>query len=149
MGEVKKEKSLQRLSISQRITNQSKKAIKFLRRFRGLWLRVFDFIVIVAAYIIAQILAENTIPYLAITNSMLWESIIVAVLVYMLMFKVLRLYKNITRFENRKLISCICNCLLCSLLNNGCIININSSSYSWYKSTYDCIFNNNVRYYWI
>ena len=51
------EKSLRVLSISQKITNQLRKAIKVLRRFRGLWLRVFDFIVIVVAYIIAQILA--------------------------------------------------------------------------------------------
>lgn len=80
-------KSLQVLSISQKITNQSKKTIKFLRRFRGLWLRVFDFIVIVVAYIIAQILAENTIPYLAITNLMIWESIIVAAILYMSMFR--------------------------------------------------------------
>ena len=80
-------KFLQVLRIRQKINDQFRKLFEFSKKFRSLWLRLFDFIVISGAYIIAQILAEDTIPYLALTSSMVWKSIIVATILYMSMFR--------------------------------------------------------------
>lgn len=74
--------------------------LKLLKKYRNVVLRIFDIIVIAAAYYIAEIITNEDINFSLELNIKIIRTILVAILIYASMLNITKTYKNITRYEN-------------------------------------------------
>lgn len=74
--------------------------MRMLKKHRNVILKVMDVIIITIAYIIAHILISNSFIITQAQNKIIINTIILAVVLYMLILHMFKTYKNITRYEN-------------------------------------------------
>ena len=74
--------------------------MKIIRKHRNIILRVFDIIVIIASYYIAEMLINNQFRITSELNQTIFNTIILAIILYSGLLHIFKTYKNITRYEN-------------------------------------------------
>ena len=89
--------SSQAIDIIKKIIEKIKKVLK---KYRNIFLMFLDIIVISMAYFVSEILVNRVIPFQAVTNSIILTTIVVSSVVYLAIFSIFKLYRNITRYEN-------------------------------------------------
>lgn len=106
--------------------------MKYLRKHRNIILRILDILVIIIAYIIAEVLIDNNLFIQNELNPTFIFSVILALIIYITLFHVFKTYKNITRYENGNdylvyVLSCLISYIIMISLNLITDINIVNS----------------------
>lgn len=96
--------------------------IKFIRKHRNIYLRIFDVIIIAISYYLAEIIIGNKIILTPDMNRKVLNSIVLAVIVYGGFLQVFKTYKNITRYENGNdyliyVLACLISCTVMVFFN--------------------------------
>ena len=100
--------------------------IKFIQKHRNVYLRIFDVIIIVASYYLAEVIIGDRLLLTPEMNRKVINSIILAVIVYEAILHIFKTYKNITRYENGNdyliyVLACLISCTIMVFFN---ILNI-------------------------
>ena len=74
--------------------------MKTIKKYRNIFLRIFDIIIIAISYYIAEILINEHFGLTSELNRTIINTIILAVIIYAGMLNIFKTYKNITRYEN-------------------------------------------------
>ena len=95
---------------------------KFIQKHRNIYLRIFDIIIIVISYYIAEIIIKDRLILTPEMNRNVLTSVILAVIVYSGILQIFKTYKNITRYENGSdyliyVLACLISCAIMIFLN--------------------------------
>ena len=74
--------------------------MKFIKKYRNIFLRILDICVIIVAYFIAEMIINNSLNIQEQLTSEMLNTIILSVIVYSGILHLFKTYKNITRYEN-------------------------------------------------
>lgn len=97
--------------------NKGEITLKTIKKYRNILLRLFDVFIITIAYIVANIIV---IEPLEVNQNIIYNTIILAIIIYSSMLHIFRTYKNITRYENGKdYLIYIFACLLSYIIVTG------------------------------
>lgn len=96
--------------------------MKFLKKHRNMYLRLMDIVIIAIGYYIAEVIIGNHLVLSKEINIALFNTIIIAVIIYGGILQVFRTYKNITRYETGNdyliyVLACLISCTLMIFLN--------------------------------
>lgn len=96
--------------------------VKFAQKHRNIVLRIFDIVIIIASYYIAQIIIGNKLIFIPEIRRRVLTSICLAILVYGGFLQIFKTYKNITRYENGNdyliyVLACIISCTVMIFFN--------------------------------
>lgn len=72
---------------------------KLLKKYRNVILILLDVFTVSVAYFIAEILMNKVAPRIALSDTIMLETVFFASIVYVMTFALFKLYKNITRYE--------------------------------------------------
>ena len=74
--------------------------MKIIKKYRNVFLRIIDICVIIVAYFIAEIIINNNFNIKDELTATMYNTIILAIIIYSGALHLFRTYKNITRYEN-------------------------------------------------
>lgn len=74
--------------------------MKLLKKHRNIILRVFDLIIIIFSYYIAEIIVNENVSITGELSITVFNTVILAAIIYMSLLHVFKTYQNITRYEN-------------------------------------------------
>mgnify|MGYP005763375111 CR=1 FL=1 len=74
--------------------------MKVIKKYRNVLLRILDICVIFVAYFIAEMIINNNLNIQSELTPIMFNTIILAIIVYSTILHLFRTYKNITRYEN-------------------------------------------------
>jgi len=74
--------------------------VKLLRKHRNIILRIFDLIIIIFSYYIAEIIVNEHIKITGELSITIFNTVVLAAIIYMSLLHIFKTYKNITRYEN-------------------------------------------------
>ena len=96
--------------------------IKFIQKHRNIYLRIFDIIIIVVSYYLAQVIIGDKLLLTPEMNRRVLNSIVLAIVVYGGILQIFKTYKNITRYENGNdylvyVLACLISCTVMVFFN--------------------------------
>ena len=103
--------------------------MKLVKKHRNVILRLFDIIAIFMSYYIAEVIINENFQINSVWNRTIINSVVIAILVYMLLLHMFKTYKNITRYENGNdylvyVLSCFISFIVMNILKVVFDINI-------------------------
>ena len=96
--------------------------MKFIKKHRNIYLRIFDVIIIFFSYYLAQVIIGDRLILTPEMNKKVLNSIILAIVVYGGFLQIFKTYKNITRYETGKdyliyVLACLSSCVVMLFFN--------------------------------
>lgn len=103
--------------------------MKYVKKYRNIILRIFDIIIIVVAYYLAEILINNDLYINNELHKTIINTALLAVIVYGIFLNIFKTYKNITRYETGKdylvyIVACLASYFIIVILSVGFNINM-------------------------
>ena len=74
--------------------------MKLIKKYRNVLLRILDICIIIVAYFVAEMIINNNLNIRSELTFTMFNTIILAIIVYSGILHLFRTYKNITRYEN-------------------------------------------------
>ena len=96
--------------------------MKLIKKHRNICLRIMDILIIIISYYISEIIIENRIILAESTEKIIFNTIIIAVIIYQAVLTIFKTYHNITRYENGKdylvyVLACLVACSIMIIFN--------------------------------
>lgn len=96
--------------------------MKFIKKHRNIILRIIDIFIIVIGYYVAEAIITNKIILSSNLKTLLFNTIVLAIIIYGGILQIFKTYKNITRYENGNdylvyVLACFVSCIIMTLLN--------------------------------
>lgn len=96
--------------------------MKFIKKYRNIYLRIMDIIIIAISYYVAQVIIGNQLILQTEIVKKLITTIIMAIIIYGGILEIFKTYKNITRYENGNdyliyVLACLISCTIMIFFN--------------------------------
>lgn len=96
--------------------------MKFIKKYRNIYLRIMDIIIIAISYYVAQVIIGNQLILQPEIVKKLITTIIMAIIIYGGILEIFKTYKNITRYENGNdyliyVLACLISCTIMIFFN--------------------------------
>ena len=96
--------------------------MKFIKKYRNIYLRIMDIIIIAISYYVAQVIIGNQLVLQPEIGKKLITTIIMAIIIYGGILEIFKTYKNITRYENGNdyliyVLACLISCTIMIFFN--------------------------------